>query len=1762
MEVLWTDDFVAFESRRRVFNEIMETLKEENVSIIGICGMGGIGKTKLVMEIGKKAKNEGVFDEVVMTMASQDPDIRRMQGILADMLRLVFNGTSEADRAAELSERLKKERRVLIILDDVWEKLSLADIGMPSTLDHKCCKLILTTRRVQVRDDMCCQRMFHLDALDDSEALYLFSKHARITPYGNPQHHSMAKKVVKECGGLPLAIETVGSALRKKSLPDYDDAIRKLSHSAYADIESVDREIYPAIKLSVDYLNCKETVGCLTLFSLYPEDNWIDLEDFTRIAFGIGLFENVNSVEEARQNTLRCVTRLLDACLLLPSQGTLESWKSFQQIYETWNNALVSDFGDIPSMKVHDIVRDVALWLSRKDKFFYMQKSPSKKQSKEYEDAIAISIKDCGLDCRLKCPKLKLLLVETGISGLQDGCFETMSALQVLKVNVVVRSDMDIFAERAFPASMQHLHDLRTFLFGSFYTRWCPGKHLSVIGMLKNLQILRLEWLHIEQLAQEIEELSSLKLLDLFWCSNLEKIPRNVLSSLTALEELYLGGSEVEKDVFLEITSLPHLTALTARVNFAGSLPTVSFRKPLRRYTIFDVVVEDWAFRLKWSRNVLLDVVDCSEMASLQQLFPQVEFLYIRRLRGAWENLFPGCSQAPLLKIDACDVDCLVDTAPLFSNLQELVLADMSKMTRLCNSPSPPGWLPNLIEAEIGHYHGSQNIVPHIIPIGSKLQGLRVKKCPRLKHFFEFGPQHLRHITNEMSLLRSPTELSLVDLHELTAIWKWPHQTETLDLTKNDSHDEFCNLIPEAMFRSLNSLTTLEIWDCEKVEEVFQLIDYNDQKYKEQLSNLTTVRLFGLRQLRCICKGPQQNLHLRKLECIELHGCSKLTSILSPASATSLRKLRSIKICKCQALESIISPEEDELSTSAASLLMVVSINIPELEEIYISSCHELKSILPVSILAQGLPQLRDISIAHCAKLEQVFGDREGTLTDRDEIALNGLNNLELENLPSLVHFTTTKGHLICPSLKVLTVKCCPLLGKSFRIGQALDGYVHRKEQVQHQNLNNEVVEGQLMEYCQDIIWTSPLQNFVRLKSVELTDFHEAKELFDLSGMIIDQPLCSWLESLDLQSLTALNHIWRGPIRSVQLLYLKYLRIDECPNLRTLFTSTIIAGSLKKLERIEIRNCINLETILVMGKLDFLEVPFFPALSKINIKGCNKLKSVLPLSVAQELPQLQSLEIENCPVLQHVFSADEGEHTDYGNLHDIKLPKLWSLKLAKVPSSMLFTSANLLVSCPNLEDLFFAGIEESEPTHLTLRFPHTEVAEPSEVEYITEPSDHHVEGEEESFSAVTYLERLREIKVEGCDRLNFIFPLSVAQRLPSLEEIIVKGARQLEQVIGTDERKRRAKNEESVLPYLRILKLEDLPRLSRIFQTGYSSSHEPEAINLKYLWKGSFNPCHLQQIVVRNCPTLEYIFEPIDQKDEHGQGSHLSCSSASTDLCNLSHIELRVVSIRIRGIEDVCSVYQLHYLTHLEIIECPDLRTLFTSTVARALKTLEQIKIKSCQSLDTIRALGEGHSVDEIDLIEPTCFSSLWQIEIEGCHKLQSVIPFSAAQKFTKLKIEIKNCQNLEAFLAMGEGHSTDEFEFLKPTCLGTLQETETEGCHKLKSVLPELRILRLEDLPCLSRIFPASYGLSRLLVAKLQQVFVKNCNIEEVFNLREGLNSSSHEPKVLNLEELYLLNLPNLKHIWTGSVNPKHEQGSPSSCGFHINRSSEIEDY
>ncbi|XP_022853616.1 uncharacterized protein LOC111375061 [Olea europaea var. sylvestris] len=76
----------AFETRISTKKKIIEALKDKDVSIIGICGMPGVGKTTMANEIANEVKVDKLFNEVAIAVASQDPDVTKIQDQLADML--------------------------------------------------------------------------------------------------------------------------------------------------------------------------------------------------------------------------------------------------------------------------------------------------------------------------------------------------------------------------------------------------------------------------------------------------------------------------------------------------------------------------------------------------------------------------------------------------------------------------------------------------------------------------------------------------------------------------------------------------------------------------------------------------------------------------------------------------------------------------------------------------------------------------------------------------------------------------------------------------------------------------------------------------------------------------------------------------------------------------------------------------------------------------------------------------------------------------------------------------------------------------------------------------------------------------------------------------------------------------------------------------------------------------------------------------------------------------------------------------------------------------------------------------------------------------------------------------------------------------------------------------------------------------------------------------------------------------------------------
>ena len=106
-----TSGYENFESRKLIFDGVMENLKDDNISVIGVCGMGGTGKTMLVGNVAKQAIEDKLFERIVTVIVSQTPNLKQIQKGIATELYLNFQDEdTDFQKAHLLRERLKKEK--------------------------------------------------------------------------------------------------------------------------------------------------------------------------------------------------------------------------------------------------------------------------------------------------------------------------------------------------------------------------------------------------------------------------------------------------------------------------------------------------------------------------------------------------------------------------------------------------------------------------------------------------------------------------------------------------------------------------------------------------------------------------------------------------------------------------------------------------------------------------------------------------------------------------------------------------------------------------------------------------------------------------------------------------------------------------------------------------------------------------------------------------------------------------------------------------------------------------------------------------------------------------------------------------------------------------------------------------------------------------------------------------------------------------------------------------------------------------------------------------------------------------------------------------------------------------------------------------------------------------------------------------------------------------------------------------------------------
>ncbi|MFS8006317.1 putative P-loop containing nucleoside triphosphate hydrolase, leucine-rich repeat domain superfamily [Helianthus anomalus] len=528
-----------FKSRDETFKNALKYLQDDKANqLIALCGMGGVGKTTMMEQLEKVVKDNKKFDWIAKAVIGQNPNILSIQKDIA-----VYIGDGdlpEASKSARVDhlhnsfKTLSEDRKmVLIILDDVWEKIELRDIGLTSPLPNGM-KLLLTSRDSNICRQIAVEakssfQLLRVNILVDAEAQSFFSQITGVTEEDDYDMYQTGCDIVRRCGGLPLALKLIGTTLKSQEniyvwrntlnclkKNDFDNNVEKIIKISYEHIKDEDKEVF---------LHC----------GLFPEDSNIPIVDLARYAWGLKLFKNVSTWREAKEMTHACVDNLINANLLINGDH-------------------------LGCVKMHDVVLSVVLGrLIKGDPTWVINHGDASKwggvEMRESCKRISLTctgIKEFPRD--FKYPKLSLLQLMHGELSVKfpEDFYENMESLEVLSYYKMMYPML--------PRSLQCSINLKSLcLYECKLIYDCP-----FVGDLVNLEVLSLAHCGIRWLPSTIGKLRKLKVLDLTGCIHLH-IDGGVFKNLERLEELYMKVSD-KKAIRFTYSSFEELKMLSSKL--------------------------------------------------------------------------------------------------------------------------------------------------------------------------------------------------------------------------------------------------------------------------------------------------------------------------------------------------------------------------------------------------------------------------------------------------------------------------------------------------------------------------------------------------------------------------------------------------------------------------------------------------------------------------------------------------------------------------------------------------------------------------------------------------------------------------------------------------------------------------------------------------------------------------------------------------------------------------------------------------------------------------------------------------------------------------------------------------------------------------------------------------------------------------------------------------------------------------------------------
>ncbi|GKV44210.1 hypothetical protein SLEP1_g51409 [Rubroshorea leprosula] len=1193
---------------------LLDEGNHEPYSVIPIVGMGGIGKTTLANLIYNDGKLKGRFGLQAWVSVGENFDVYR---ITTAILEQVPTANCDKKELSPLQEMLKDKlsgQKFLLVLDNVWnedyklwEKLQRPFLaGAPGS------KIIITTRNENVgrtiRGD---GEVHNLSLLGDDACLSLFTQ-ISLGPKNFDEYSNLkvvGEKIVKKCGGLPLAITTLSGLLRGK----VDRSLwENILHSDIWDLPVDNTGIFPALKLSYNHLP-SHLKRCFAYCSLFPKDYEFDKDELVLLWMAEGFLQQqpqtMKKMEDLRHQSF----------------DELLSRAFFQR--SSRNESL---------FVMHDLMVDLALHVT---------------------GDICYTLKSDGDISDTRFQRVRHL-------SLFPSYYEVSKRFEFLKEKKNLRTFLRLrefnilrgcLSNTLLQDLMKDLKCLRVLCLQNYKIT----KLSDQIGDLKHLRFINLSNTEIKSLPESVGYLLYLQTLLLRNCHELSKLPTTI-GNLLDLQHLDLFGTRSLKEFPSEISNLRRLVTLSKFIVGNARGPRVKDLKNLSclqgRLSILDlqnVVAANEAkevnlfeieglddLSLEWSSDFLNNRNEIFELQVLSWLKPYHD------LKRLTINYFGGLEFPPWIG------------DPSFSNLEFLKLNNCQKSTSLPSLQQ----LPRLKELIITGMHGIQTMMldegnSSSASAFSSLESLKLQDCPILKGKFPKCIPFLKklEIARCPELIYSP--ISLPSLEELCvegcseAVLRSMVDLNSLKTLRINRISKLVWL-PNSFVESLIALKTMLITSCDELRM------FPRGKLPTTLKFLL---IAGCEKLESLPEGILMNngdaCQVSHLEELRIEGCPCLESFPTGHLPNSFKRLY---VCDCKQLEFI--PQRMLQYYREFEEIQLYGNNLgddwPEYERRYIHNCSgidKLDGLDGLESLCPFIPNLRRLTIKSFKNLK--------SLPDKLQ-HLNSLNELCISNCPGIE--SIPDGGLP-PNLTYLSICNCRRIKSISDSGLPLNltclsiSDCRRIESISNSGLPPNltylgIINCPRIESISDSGFPPNLTSLQIRNCPGIESIPDCGSAPNLGELIINcknlkKPMQEWglssitslltfeicwicppdnvlptsLTSLEVHNVENMKSIPKGLLQNLN--YLQHLKICDWPKLQTLPKEALPAS----LQKLIIQNCNNFQSL--PNKV----LP--PSLQFLQIWKCNNFQSLPKEGLP---PSLEELHITNCPLLQRRCMEEKG----------------------------------------------------------------------------------------------------------------------------------------------------------------------------------------------------------------------------------------------------------------------------------------------------------------------------------------------------------------------------------------------------------------------------------------------------------------------------------------------------------------------------------------